>query len=453
MTMTSESIRRPTLQTRQMVPSDIRTFQFLFTRSYHLTITFIMATTESKLLIIGGGISGLALAQGCKKHGIKFHVYERDVAHNHRTQGYRIRVSREGGEALQYLLSSELHALLEASSADIRVGPILEIDAITAEVAEVKFRHGNGPPPVTADSKPRTVDRTVLRHLLLRGLDEHITFGKTLDHYETSANGVVAHFLNGTNAHGSLLVGADGSKSAVRRQLLPRATLLDTDGRCLYGKTLLTQDLIDELEPATLMRMSNIKDRSRPNLLAMVLEPITFPNRTEMAKHDIPCPPDYLYWVLAGHPHIYNVPEDVTQTPKLSYDECAELALNVTERWHPKLSPIVKRQLPGETSLLPLLSVAPQIATWDVNEKVTVIGDAIHVMSPAAGSGAVTALRDAHHLCRLLMEKDDTLTAVSTYEALMREYAGQAIGFSLQAGSKLFQQTPFDQCKTVSSTW
>jgi 2-polyprenyl-6-methoxyphenol hydroxylase-like FAD-dependent oxidoreductase len=412
-----------------------------------------MTTTAPKVLIIGGGISGLALAQGCKKHGINFHVYERDVAHNHRTQGYRIRVSREGNDALQYLLSGELHTLLEASSADMRLGPILEIDAITAEVAEVKFGKGSGPPPVTADSKPRTIDRTVLRHLLLRGLDEHITFGKTLDHYETSITGVVAHFVDGTNAQGSLLVGADGSKSVVRRQLLPQEALLDTDGRCLYGKTLLTQDLIDELEPAALLRMSNIKDRTRPNLLAMVLEPITFPNRTEMAKLDIPCPPDYLYWVLAGHPRIYNLPEDVTQTPKLSYDECAELALKVTEQWHPKLSPIIKRQLPGETSLLPLLSVSPQIPTWDTNEKVTVIGDAIHVMSPAAGSGAVTALRDAHHLCRLLTENGDTLAAICTYEALMREYAGQVIELSLQAGTKLFQQTPFDQCKTVPSTW
>ncbi|KAF2871104.1 cercosporin toxin biosynthesis protein [Massariosphaeria phaeospora] len=411
-----------------------------------------MAATEPQLLIIGGGIGGLALAQGCKNHGIKFHVYERDVAHNHRTQGYRIRVSREGSEALQYLLSSELHALLEASSAEMRLGPILEIDAITTEVAEVKFGHGNAPPPVDAASKPRTIDRTILRHLLLRGLDEHITYGKTLSHYETSATGVVAHFLDGTDAQGSLLVGADGSKSAVRRQLLPQATVLDTDGRCLYGKTLLTQDLIDELEPATLMRMSNIKDRTRPNLLSMVLEPITFPNRTEMAKHGILCPPDYLYWVMAGHPRVLNLPEDVTQTPKLSYDECATLALNVTERWHPKLNPIIKRQLPGETSLLPLLSSSPLLPTWDTNEKVTVIGDAVHLMSPAAGSGAVTALRDAHNLCRLLTEGGDTLAAISAYEALMREYAGQAIRFSLQAGSKIFQQTPFDQCKTVALT-
>lgn len=409
-----------------------------------------MAAAELDILIIGGGISGLALAQGLKKHGIRFHVYERDIAHNHRTQGYRIRVSREGSEALQYLLSSDLHELFEVASADMRLGPILEIDAITAQVAEVKFGKGNAPPPVDAASKPRTMDRTVLRHLLLRGLEDHITYGKALTHYETSANGVVAYFLDGTNASGSLLVGADGVNSAVRRQLLPQATVLDTDGRCLYGKTLLTPNIIDKLEPATLMRMSNIKDHTRPNLLSMVLEPITFPNRPEMVKHGIPCPPDYLYWVMAGHPCVMGLPEDVTQTPKLSYDECAELALRLTDRWHPKLNSIVKHQLQGETSLLPLLSHSPALPNWETNEHVTVIGDSVHLMSPAAGSGAVTALRDAHHLCQLLAEGGDTIAAIRGCEVRMREYASQAIAFSLQAGSKIFQQTPFDKCKTVN---
>lgn len=42
------------------------------------------------VLIVGGGLGGLALAQGLKKHGISCAVYEKDLSRADRLQGYRI---------------------------------------------------------------------------------------------------------------------------------------------------------------------------------------------------------------------------------------------------------------------------------------------------------------------------------------------------------------------------
>ncbi len=45
--------------------------------------------------------------------------------------------------------------------------------------------------------------------------------GKGLLHFEQSSDGVVAHFADGSTAHGEVLVGADGLRSTVRQQCLP----------------------------------------------------------------------------------------------------------------------------------------------------------------------------------------------------------------------------------------
>jgi 2-polyprenyl-6-methoxyphenol hydroxylase-like FAD-dependent oxidoreductase len=86
-----------------------------------------------------------------------------------------------------------------------------------------------------------------------------------------------------------------------------------------------------------------------------------------------------------------------------------------------------------------------------------VLGDAIHAMSPARGSGANTALQDAALLCRTLtgaagtgaagtgaagtaatgngvaVNGDDLLAAVGDYETQMREYGYAAVAASSQA--------------------
>ena len=43
-----------------------------------------------KVLIVGGGLGGLALAQGLRKQGVAFEIFERDDTAVSRTQGWAL---------------------------------------------------------------------------------------------------------------------------------------------------------------------------------------------------------------------------------------------------------------------------------------------------------------------------------------------------------------------------
>lgn len=214
-----------------------------------------------QVLIIGAGISGLALAHGLQKHGIPFHLYERDHTQTYRAQGYRLRIASEAVTALEYLLPTKAWETFELTCGEMRLRPsIPSIDAGTAKV-ELSGKTQNYDP---TKPQPRTVDRTVFRDVLLKGLPEgSVSYGKSIERYEEMPSGVRVSFQDGSQAEGTLLVGADGTRSRVRKQFLQDLEVLDTGARCIYGKTPLSSDLVEKLEPEIMGGICGIKDRSK----------------------------------------------------------------------------------------------------------------------------------------------------------------------------------------------
>ena len=60
------------------------------------------------VIIVGGGLGGLCLAQGLKKAGVNVAVYERDRTRTDRLQGYRIHIDPDGSRALHECLPLDL---------------------------------------------------------------------------------------------------------------------------------------------------------------------------------------------------------------------------------------------------------------------------------------------------------------------------------------------------------
>src|SRR5262249_35617604 len=84
----------------------------------HSMLRDAMSPAPLHVLIVGGGIGRLCLAQGLKKAGISVAVYERDRAADARLQGYRLNIEPVGSQALHACLPTNVWETLVASAGD-----------------------------------------------------------------------------------------------------------------------------------------------------------------------------------------------------------------------------------------------------------------------------------------------------------------------------------------------
>lgn len=97
------------------------------------------------------------------------------------------------------------------------------------------------------------VDRAFLRKTLFEGVEEVTVFGAQVSGYALQEDGVVARFADGTTSPvRSLLLGADGVRSALTRQLTKRALkVYDTGARMIHGSSPRIVLVITEIRPAS----------------------------------------------------------------------------------------------------------------------------------------------------------------------------------------------------------
>jgi 2-polyprenyl-6-methoxyphenol hydroxylase-like FAD-dependent oxidoreductase len=104
-------------------------------------------------------------------------------------------------------------------------------------------------------------------------------------------------------------------------------------------------------------------------------------------------------------------------------------------RWHPTVRKLV--ELLDEREMAPgRIRSSEPVAAWQTT-RVTLLGDAIHSMTPFRGIGANIALKDAALLCSKLADADrgkqPVLDAIAEYESAMRAYGFDAVAGSLKS--------------------
>ncbi len=126
------------------------------------------------VLIAGGGLSGLCLAQGLLKDGHTGTVFERD-ADLSRKRGYYLHMNGYGGEALRRCLPDDLFELYAETS---RITPDRrESIVLDDQLAVLSSQPHLGPP--NEGPRPHTgVHRRTLRQILLARLGDSFQPGK-----------------------------------------------------------------------------------------------------------------------------------------------------------------------------------------------------------------------------------------------------------------------------------
>ena len=392
-----------------------------------------MTSTSPRVIVIGAGTGGLALAHGLRRAGVDVQVFERDALRTEGLHGYRVGIDPDGSRALHALLPPELYETFVATCARApRWFSMLTEDLHEVLTLEI---------PVQADplESEKSVSRMTLRQVLMTGLEDVITFGKEFTHFEQHTDGTVtAHFADGSSATGDILVGADGAGSRVRKQYLPQARQEDTGIIAIAGKLPITAESASLLPPRVFQGISMVQ---APKGYSCILHVMEFKwdrsgkiksgmgdNDAELIKVwpglQFDNTRDYINWGFSATADKF--PADVMDRRG---DDLARLVAEMTPNWHPNLRRLFELTDPSTCFPVNIKTSVP-VDPWPATN-VTLIGDAIHTMTPGRGVGANTALRDAVLLCARIMDvaadRFGLTEAVAQYEAKMIKYGFDAV--------------------------
>ncbi|EPE03503.1 fad-binding domain containing protein [Ophiostoma piceae UAMH 11346] len=379
------------------------------------------------VLIIGGGIVGLTLAQGLKKAGIPFQVYERDADADVKSGGWGITV-HWALPALAACLPDDLYARLTHIQVDpqqgIRdTGRFLFLDLATAT-----------PVYVIPPSQRLRINRRKLRTLLSEGID--VAWNKALVSVETPAadgqDGVVAHFADGSSAAGSLIVGADGSRSRTRRQLFPdnaaAAQLYSLPVRFMGVTVRLTEDQVRPLRTIDPLLFQGSHPESGVYMWYSTLSTPEV-NGSRGASADVYYEAQInLSWIVTG-------PDD--EVPPTQSARLAKLK-TLAQPFEARLRQAID-DIPDGTEVLEIqLQDWPPIS-WDNRAStVTLAGDAAHAMTMYRGEAFNHGVTDAARLVENLGSawnagREGLAAAVDAYEADLMARTRPAVLLSRQA--------------------
>jgi len=388
------------------------------------------------------------LAQSLLRASIPFLIFESEASISFRAQGYRLRLSSEGLDAIESVLGPEDFQRFYDICGKTGGGGFASIEATTGlkieAPAKEEPRHKAGdekPKPPTEslasrDGKIVGISRGDMRKFFLSGCESFIHWSHRITDYELTSSGVHAIFADGSKSvEGTMLVGGDGIYSKIATQLSQgKLKVYDTGARGIHGQAPTTafKDLGEGVWRVT--------DDTNPKGRVFII--------TNVRSGDKDDPNIQFGWTMGAQPGVINAPNEdysLIGTP------AAEIAKALTANWHPRLKPLFEYMNVSETAFWKITCSTPTgVPEWDNESRVTVIGDAAHSMTPAGGIGANTAVRDSALLGRLLAEAGgygDGVTAA--YEREMRVYASEAVRSSYGFAKAQFGVSIDENTRTV----
>ena len=199
-----------------------------------------------KILIAGGGIAGLTLAQGLRREGIDCELFEREALETWRT-GYLLNLDAEGDGGLAACLPEPLYELFTRACGETMARHDASV-VVSPHGEELSSMPHIGA-PATGERPPTNIDRRTFRAILLSGLDGIVRHGVAVADVDVAPDAIRLRFADGRVAEGDVLVAADGVGSAVRRAVMPDVAIIPAPVGALglFGRSPLTDDVVADL--------------------------------------------------------------------------------------------------------------------------------------------------------------------------------------------------------------
>lgn len=345
------------------------------------------------VLIAGAGLSSLLLAQPLRRASIPFVIYERDASFAHRGQGYRLRLSSQGLDAIESALGPELFQTFwdkcgktksvggrGAAAINATNGTQEQLDAADAENASAAKEESQKPssPPQqnslgSRDGKIIGISRGDMRKIFMTGCDDFVRWSHKVTGYESTSTGVRLVFADGSKSEeGQMLIGGEGIYSHVGKQLSKGSIkTFDTGARGIHGQA-----------PTTAFRglgegVWMLEDYSNPKGKVFVI--------TNVRSGDMDDPDIQFGWTMGSQPGVVKAPGDDYS----AYGAvAADIAKELTANWHPRLRSLFDEMDVKEAAFWKITCSSPSgVAEWQNDPRVTVIGDAVSIVGQSIATG------------------------------------------------------------------
>ena len=310
------------------------------------------------VLIVGGGIAGMALAISLQRAGMVAEIVEID--RDWRVYGAGITVT---GPTLRAFDQLGLLPLIEAEGFCSESARICDTDGNVVVASRV-----SGRPLGSRIPNAGGILRPVLHGILAQATrmsGANVRLGVSVRSVEPAVNAVAVGFTDGSSGRYDLVVGADGVHSVVRRMVFPRSPESEFTGQGCWRAVAARPAEIDRAHvfiggPVK----AGVTPVSRAEMYLFLLQ--TVPGDVRMPQE---CWPELLAEQLRGFGGVLGTIRDALgEGARINYRPLEKLLL--PPPWH--------------------------------SGRVVLIGDAAHATTPHLASGAGLAVEDALVLCEEL---------------------------------------------------
>ena len=358
-----------------------------------------MALAATRILIIGGGFSGMSAAIECAKHGAEVELVEIDPG----WRSYGAGISLGGATLRAFRQLGILDAFLQQGAA--------------SDGVHLRLPHGQ---PIGELPTPRlagpdvpgggAIMRPVLAQILAeatRAAGAEVRLGCTFTSIEQDADGVDVTFTDGQRRRYDLVIGADGLYSKVRDALFPGAPKPRYSGQAVWRAVLPRPQ---HLQTITMWMGGAVKPGVNPvsndEMYLFVTE--------HRPSNEFVDPASFVPTLKAL---LAPFPDPIVQTVREQLGEGSQ---------------IVFRPLEG------LLVRQP----WH-HGRVVLIGDTVHATTPHMASGACIGIEDALVLAEEIERHAGLPQALAAFQArrwercrLVVENSGRLGEIEMEGGSK-----------------